>query len=177
MYNSYSEFLSLVNRRYSCRNYSSQPVTKSDLLGIIETAQLAPSACNRQPWIFVIVQSEEKRQAIINSYERDWIKTATAFIVACGKHEEAWHRGYDGKDHTDVDLSIAIEHICLAASSMGLATCWICNFNPEILCEALNIPEGVEPIAIIPIGYPAEDCNIPAKKRKPVEEIIKWESF
>ncbi|MDE6393734.1 MAG: nitroreductase family protein, partial [Duncaniella sp.] len=110
-------------------------------------------------------------------YTRDWIKTAPEFIIACGVHDEAWHRQMDGKDHTDVDVSIAVEHLCLAATSLGLATCWVCNFDPEIIRRAFRLPEGMEPVAIIPIGFPAEPDVIPAKKRKAMDEIVRRGKF
>lgn len=175
--NAYPQLYELARDRFSCRAYSDRPVERDTLLAILDVARLAPSACNRQPWLFLVADTDELRNAVISSYTRDWIKTAPEFIIACGIHSEAWHRGCDGKDHTDVDLSIAIEHICLAATSMELATCWVCNFDPAVITEAFNLPEGVEPIAIIPIGYPAEGTEIPAKKRKPLAEIVKWGKF
>ena len=116
------------------------------------------------------------RQAIAECYPREWIKTAPAFIVAVGNHSEAWHRPSDGKDHTDIDLAIAIEHLCLAATSLGLGTCWVCNFDAKKCAELLRLPESAEPVAILPIGYPAESL-IPEKKRKPVDEIIQWGAY
>ncbi len=174
------DFSKLINNRYSCRDYDrNHTVTRDTLTSIIEAARLAPSACNKQPWTFIIVDDlcdVSDRQAIIESYNRQWLKSAPAFIVACGDHSQAWHRQDDGKDHTDVDLSIAIEHICLAATNVSLCTCWVCNFDTEKLVNGLNIPSHLEPIAIIPIGYPATD-NIPAKNRKNIHEIIRWGRF
>lgn len=175
--NAYPQLYELARDRFSCRAYSDRPVERDTLLAVLDVARLAPSACNKQPWLFLVADSDELRKAVTDSYTRDWIKTAPEFIIACGIHSEAWHRGFDGKDHTDVDLSIAIEHICLAATSMELATCWVCNFDPAIITEAFNLPDGVEPIAIIPIGYPAEGTEIPAKKRKALSEIVKWGKF
>lgn len=174
-------FNDLVNARYSCRNYNRNKVVERVLLvKIIEMARLAPSACNRQPWTFIIVDDQCEascRKCVIDSYNRPWAETAPAFIIACGDHSQAWVRPADSKDHTDVDLSIAIEHICLAATDAGLGTCWVCNFDAEILSQGLNIPQNYEPIAIIPIGYPADDTTIPTKNRKEIEDIIKWGRF
>ena len=97
--------------------------------------------------------------------------------MALGLHDEAWHRSFDGKDHTDVDVSIAVEHLCLGAASLGLGTCWVCNFDPAIVREGLNLPDNVEPIAIIPMGYPDSDGTVPEKKRKPLDEIVKWGKY
>lgn len=174
-------FLDLANNRYSCRDFDRNRIVSRDTISsVIDAARLAPSACNRQPWIFVVIDEQcdaSCRQAILESYNRQWMATAPAYIVACGNHEEAWHRSADDKDHTDVDLSIAIEHICLAATDNGLGTCWVCNFDVDKIKSALNIPSQYEPIAIIPIGYPAQDAVIAPKSRKDIENIIKWGSF
>lgn len=174
--NQYKSFLSLVAQRYSCRDYKPEPVSRQLLTQVLETARLAPSACNRQPWVFVVADTPSSREAIIGSYDRPWVRTAPAFIVACGNHDEAWHRAADEKDHTDVDVSIAVEHICLAASAIGLGTCWVCNFDAELLRQALNLPASLEPIAIIPIGYPTSDAIV-EKKRKTIDDIIVWEKM
>lgn len=172
-------FADIANARYSCRNYDRNRIVERNILtSIIQSAQIAPSACNRQPWTFILIDDQcdaSCREAIIESYNRPWVDSAPAFIVACGDHNQAWHRPADGKDHTDVDLSIAIEHICLAATDAGLGTCWICNFDKEKITKKLNIPSNIEPIAIIPIGYPID--NAPAKNRKELEQIIKWGKF
>ena len=76
-----------------------------------------------------------------------------------------------------MDVSIAVEHLCLAATSLGLGTCWVCNFDTDIIRKAFRLPEGMEPVAIIPIGYPAEPDDIPAKKRKEMTEIVRRGKF
>ena len=175
--NAYPQLYNLARERYSCRNYSDRKVYRDTILAVLDIARLAPSACNRQPWKFLVADSQEQREAVLYSYEREWIRTAPEFIIACGIHDEAWHRGCDGKDHTDVDLSIAIEHLCLSATSLELGTCWVCNFDPKPIREAFGLPDNVEPIAIIPIGYPAEGQSTPIKKRKALDEIVKWGKF
>ena len=100
-------------------------------------------------------------------------------IACCGIHDEAWHRPSDGKDHTDVDLSIATEHICLAAAAAGLATCWICSFDTEAARDVLALPEGVECVALIPVGYADKEHypELPQKVRKPAAETISCEKY
>ncbi len=174
----FDEFSSLVRSRHSCRQYSPRQVGRETLLAVLETARNAPSACNRQPWEFIVVDSDrELRQVIVDSYSRDWIASAPAFIVACGDHDLSWHRGSDGKDHADVDVSIAVEHVCLAAAAMGLGTCWVCNFDVPAVRAGLNLPGSIEPIALIPIGYPEETAAVPEKKRKPIEENVRWGKY
>lgn len=173
----YPIFNDIVNERYSCRQYTPEPVPEETILSIINAARLAPSACNRQPWKFVIVNSDSPlRKAVIDSYDRAWVADIPVFIIACGLHNEGWKRG-DGKDHTDIDLAIAVEHICLAATSLGLSTCWICNFDSAALTKSMELPEGVEPIVILPVGYALPRAKVPEKVRKPLEEIISWGKF
>lgn len=121
-----------------------------------------------------MLEGEQGRDICSRAYDRDWIREAPAFIVVCGHHDESWHRAFDGKDHADIDVAIATEHICLTATTLGLGTCWVCNFDPAQLSADLHLPEGVEPVAIIPIGYPAYDEKAPARKRKDLDDILQW---
>lgn len=172
----YKEFITLATERYSCREYdASKPVARELVAEFVNAARLAPSACNRQPWTFVAVTDKESRARILVK-SRPAFQEAPVLVVACGHHNEAWHRPADNKDHTDVDLSIAIEHLCLAATALGLATCWVCSFDVEAAARELGLPAEVEPVALIPLGYPADNA-IPEKKRKPLDEILKWEKF
>jgi len=175
--NSLQQFKQLAASRFSCRRYLAREVPAEVLTDILECARIAPSACNKQPWHFIIIDTPELRTEILRSYPRQWLENVPVFIIACGNHSEAWHRP-DGKDHTDIDIAIAVEHICLAATAAGLGTCWICNFDRKILSDALNLPDHIEPIAIIPVAYP-DTADMPAaeKKRKSLEEIVQWGKF
>ena len=173
----YPQLYNLVEKRYSCREYLNKPVGRDLISGILDIARLAPSACNRQPWEFLVIDTDPLREKVIASYNREWVKNVPVFIIALGLHDEAWKRLYDGKDHTDVDVAIAVEHICLAATSMDLGTCWICNFDAAKLSADLNLPEGIEPIAIIPLGYPNPTAAVPLKNRKPFDQIVKWGAY
>lgn len=172
----YTDFIRLVTDRYSCRSYNPDAeVDKKTVEAVLEAARLAPSAVNRQPWTFVAVTDKETRQAIL-SKSRPAFLDAPVLIVACGHHDVAWHRPADDKDHTDVDVSIAVEHICLSAAALGLATCWVCSFDVEATRKAINLPNQVEPVALIPLGY-ATTSQIPAKTRKTMDQILKWEKY
>ena len=175
--NAYPQFYDLAAHRYSCRNYLPEPVSRDMVMAVLDAARLAPSACNRQPWTFLVLDTPESRRPVLDSYQRDFIKPVGTFIVALAHHDASWHRPEDGKDHADIDVAIAVEHICLAATSLGLGTCWICNFDPATLTRGLNLPEGVEPVAIIPLGYPAPGSEPAPKKRKDMSEIVRWEKF
>lgn len=167
------DFLDLVQKRYSVRQYQPREVEKEKLDYMLECARLAPSAVNRQPWHFYVVQSGEKRQELARCYARDWFAQAPLYIVVCADDANAWVRASDGHNHADIDVAIATEHLCLAATAQGLGTCWVCNFDVELCRQTLGLPEGLRPAVLVPVGYPA-DGSIPEKKRKDGSEIISY---
>ena len=164
------DFLELVKNRYSCRAYKALDVEKEKLDYILECVRFAPSAVNKQPWRFHIVSSEEDKAKLQQCYNRDWFKTAPMYIIASVLHDEEWVRA-DGKHHGNIDIAIAVEHLCLAATEQGLATCWVCNFDTTLCKELFALPENEEPTVVIPLGYAADESNV--KKRKSINEIVK----
>lgn len=166
-------FIELATKRSSVRNYQSIAVEKEKMLYVLEAARIAPSAANFQPWLFIVITEPEILKLIQTVYHRAWLTTAPAVIVALGDHETGWRRVRDGKDFTDIDVAIAVDHLTLAAAEVGLGTCWICNFDPEKCCAILNLPENLEPIALISIGYPVEVSKM-VKKRKDIDKVVHW---
>lgn len=163
-------FLELVKARYSAHKYANRPVEAEKLDYIMECVRMAPSAVNFQPWRFRIVTDEAMLEALQQCYKREWLATAPCIIVACTNHDESWHRRADNKDHADIDIAIAVEHLCLAATEQGLGTCWVCNFDAAQCREVLGLSGNLEPAVLIPVGY-AED-EPAEKKRKPLNEIL-----
>jgi nitroreductase len=166
-------FNELVNSRYSVRKFTAQEVKNETIESILETARKAPSAVNFQPYKVYIVKSDEKLKQIKECYHRDWINAAPVILVITGVHDMAWKRGQDGKDHTDIDAAIFIDHITLQSADLGLGTCWVCNFDVMAITDALALNADEEPIALIPLGYPQNE-EAPAKKRKGIDEIAVW---
>ncbi|MDR0538595.1 MAG: nitroreductase family protein [Tannerellaceae bacterium] len=166
--------LDIIRKRCSIRNYSKSPVEESKINYILEAARLSPSACNNQPWRFILAQGSDTIRKIIESYPREWAKTAPLFIIICGDHTQSWKRPSDGKDHIDIDAGIACAQICLAATEVKLGTCIICHFNAPLIKSSLNLPDNIEPLIIISIGYPSEATlfETTPKKRKAMEEIL-----
>lgn len=169
-------FSDLIKQRHSVREFQAKVPERSLLEKLMVAAQCAPSAVNIQPWQFIVVCQEPLLSQVKDCYHREWINDAPVCIVAIGNHREAWHRQADGKDHCDIDVSIAITHLTLQAAELGLASCWVCNFETEKLKTLFNLSAHLEPIALIPIGYPADekDLSIKEKNRKPLSEIVKW---
>ena len=143
--------MELVKRRYSCRNYQSKPVEQGKLDYIMECVRLAPSAVNRQPWRFRIVSSEEGRKKLCQCYSREWFTTAPVIIIASILHDEEWVRS-DGKHHGDIDIAIAVEHLCLAAAEQGVGTCWVCNFDAKLCKSLFALSDNEEAAVLIPLG-------------------------
>ena len=161
-------FLELVKNRYSCRCYKTQGIEEEKLKYILECVRFAPSAVNKQPWKFRIVNSNDDKAKIQQCYDREWFAAAPTYVIASVLHDEEWVRA-DGKHHGNIDVSIAVEHLCLAATEQGLATCWVCNFDAEKCKNLFGMSENEEPAVLIPIGYANDHPK--EKKRKPLEEI------
>lgn len=167
------DFLELARKRFSARSYRPDKVEKEKTDYILECARVAPSAVNRQPWRFLVVESDEKRSLVQECYSHDWLKEAPLYIVVCADYPAAWTRKYDGKNHADIDAAIAVEHICLAAAEVGLGSCWVCNFDVGKLKASLLLPPETGPVAIIPIGYASAEPEQPSA-RKPLDEIVTY---
>ena len=161
-------FLDLVKQRYSCRSYQAKDVEQEKLDYIMECVRFAPSAVNKQPWIFRMIKEKTDRAMLQECYDREWFATAPMYIICSILHDEEWVRS-DGKHHGDIDIAIAVEHLCLAATEQGLATCWVCNFDAEKCKKLFLLTDNEEPAVLIPIGYAADEAK--EKKRKPINEI------
>lgn len=174
------DFYKVISTRRSIRKYKPVPVEEEKLNRILEAARIAPSACNRQPWHFIVIKDTgaknnlKKAQVYLSPNERDWFYTAPVIICACGESSNSWIRK-DGKDYRDIDVAIAFEHLILAATVEGLGACWIGAFDPVPAKKVLGIPEGIEPIAFTPLGYPDESPQ--DRGRKSINEIIHREKW
>jgi nitroreductase len=114
-------FIELAKLRYSCRNYDSRSIEKDKLELILEAGRVAPSAVSFQPWHFIVIQEKESLTKAHAVYHRECFRTAPCVIVICGDHHQSWKRKQDGKDHFDIDIAIAVDHMTLQATELGLA--------------------------------------------------------
>lgn len=168
------ELSDAIQQRFSVRKFKSQPVEKQKLMQILEAGRMAPSAVNYQPWHFIVAEKEILVR-LYSVYPAKWFQQVPMVIVICSDHSQSWKRGIDGKDSADIDAAIAIDHMTLMATSLGLGTCWICNFNVNRCAEILKLPRNIEPVAILPVGYP--NVETPAKQRKNLSEIVHYNQF
>jgi len=168
------DFSELIKKRYSVRAYKPNPVEDDALNQVLEAARLAPTAGNRQPFQLIVIHTAGREEGLKRIYNRDWFVQAPLVICACGIPAQGWTRS-DGKNYTDVDVAIVMDHLILAATSLGLGTCWIAAFDPTAAREVLGLPDGVEPIVFTPLGYPADQPK--PKKRKASSELVRDERW
>ena len=168
--------LESILSRYSVRAYQDKPVEQEKLDRILEAARLAPSACNRQEWRFVIVRDPEKRRRLVECASgQAFVGQAPVVIVACAKHDGRIMRC--GQACGPIDVAIALEHIALQAAAEGLGTCWIGAFDEGKAKEICGIPttDDVRVIELMPLGYPADTPR--EKSRLAFEEIVMYEEW
>lgn len=166
------DFSELVKKRYSVRMYTSQKVENEKLNIILETGRLAPTAANIQPIKVIVVQSDEGLTKIGNAAN---IYGAPLALIICADHEKAWIRPFDNKQTTDIDASIVTDHMMIQAAELGLGSVWICYFKPEVLKSGFNLPDNLEPINILAIGYAGDEMS--AKRRNPIETFAFFEKI
>ncbi len=169
------DFYEAVRTRFSVRAYSDKPVGKEALTRILEAARLAPSANNLQECRFIVVTDKKKRQRLsAAAFGQKFVGQAPVVIVCCSKTDKGTMKC--GHARYTIDSGIAIEHLVLAAAAEGLGSCWIGSFSPEKAREILNIPENIEVVALLPLGYPAEKVK-PIKRRIPLGDIVCYDRW
>jgi nitroreductase len=143
-----------IRGRYSCRNYVDRPVEQEKLLAVLEAARQAPSAKNLQDWRFVVVtEKQARKQLAAAANNQTFLENAGVIIVACTVSD---HVMRCGQAVGPIDVAIALEHMCLQATDLGLATCWIGSFYPDKVRPIVGIPEKVTIIELLALGYPAD---------------------
>ncbi len=168
------DFLELAKKRYSVRAYRPDSVEDDKLQKVLEAARLAPTAANRQPFQLIVIHTTGREEELSRIYPSPWFVQAPIVICACGLPTESWRRR-DGKNYCDVDVTIATDHLTLAASDLGLGTCWIGAFDPVAAREIMGLPKEVEPIVFTPLGYP--DDQPKEKMRKSIDELVRYEHW
>jgi nitroreductase len=168
------EFYEVIKSRYSVRAYRPDPVSEEKLNRILEAARLAPTAANRQPFRLIVISTRGKEPGLKRIYARDWFVQAPLIIGIVALTDIGWKRK-DGKNYSEVDATIAMDHLLLAAANERLGACWIGAFDPAAAREILGLPENVEPIAFTPLGHPAD--TPPPKIRKDLSELVFYERW
>ncbi len=171
------DFLNLAQERYSVRKFTDEPVAQEAIDKILKAGYVAPTAKGLQPHRVVVVNNEEALEKLRKATKCHF-DTKTAMII-CYNKEECYQRPYDGKISGEIDASIVTTHMMLEAASLGIGTTWVMHFRPEVLRTEFEIPETLEPTAILVMGYPAEDA-VPAPMHsqfRPMEELVSYNTF
>jgi len=162
-----------IRNRYSCRNYQDKPLEQDKLRAVLEAARLAPSAKNLQDWRFVVVTDRQTKKAVAAAAnDQTFLEKAGAVIVACTVSD---HVMRCGQAVGPIDVAIALEHMCLQATELGLATCWIGSFYPDKIKAIVGIPQDATIVELLALGYPADSPR--HSRREPLDHIASFERW
>jgi len=172
------DFYEVLQTRRSIRSYKPDFIPEDVLNRVMEAARIAPSGNNRQPWKFVIVKDEKLRNELVPlCFDQTFMAQAPITIVATGADVKYNRGNYMGALSMLVDVTIALDHITLAARAEGLGTCWIGSYDNEKVKRLLDIPVEIQVVGLTPLGYPTDPHFAGVGRRRPLKEIIcfdKW---
>ncbi len=179
------EFTDVIKSRKSVRTYSDKQIEDEKIDYVLDCARLAPSYANRQCWRFIVVKDKDQIEKISKaSIVNRWLKKAPMIIIACADPTSSGTE--NDMDYFLVDVAISLQHLVLAATNVGLGTCWIAAYDEKKIKIALEIPNRIRVVAITPVGYPADKKSFSekmiktiagSKKRKSLDEIIHYERW
>ncbi len=178
-------FLNLVNKRYSVRNYKTEPIPQEKVIRCIEAARLAPSACNSQPWKFIIADDTELVNALAKAafeglldFNHFAFKAPVLVLIVSERENLSAKFGsiVKKKNFSLMDIGIAAEHFCLQAAEESMGTCIIGWFNEKKVKKILSIPKLKRVELVITVGFSADE-KIPLKKRKSMDEILSCNKY
>lgn len=166
-------FYELYEKRRSIREFSDRDIEKDKLERLYEILRRSQSAANRQPWHFIIIEKEDTNK-LENIFTKEGFKTAPIIIAACAEPDKAWVRKTDGMNYAWVDIAIAITDMIGAATAEGLGTCWVAAIEPLNVKKILNIPQHIDIVALIAMGYPKTPLLKEDKNRKSAKEVFHY---
>ena len=167
--------MALLKGRRSIRRYTSAPVPDELLLQVLEAGRWAPSASNRQPWEFIVVRDAEVRKAVADHaayFFLKWahVEEAPVIIALCGNAKNRIYRTF-----LHEDIGLAGSQMMLQAAALGLGTCWIGGLDRKAIAAVLKVPESVEVVGLLTLGFPAEDPD--PTPRKPLAELVHYDLY
>lgn len=171
------EFEKLISERYSVRSFKPEHLSKEVIDKILAAGHLAPTGCNFQPQRILVLNTDESLEKL-KSCTKCHFNAPTAMLI-CHNKDESWRRRSNGELSSYVDAAIVTTHMMLASHNIGVGTCWVMAFEPDKMRESFNIPEHIDPVALLVMGYPADDAT-PLDmhyKFRPIEEVVVYEKF
>lgn len=171
------EFNELISDRFSVRNFKAEHLPQNIIDKILAAGYKAPTGCNYQPQRILVLNTDESVSKLPECTKCHF-GAPTAMLV-CHNKEESWKRVYDGALSSPVDAAIVATHMMLACHNEGVGCCWVMHFNPSAMRETFNIPENIEPYALLVMGYPSDEAK-PLEmhfKSRPLDEIVSYDSF
>lgn len=171
------EFEKLIVERYSVRKFTEEHLEKEHVEAILNAGHKAPTGCNYQPQRILVLNSDKTMEKLRSCTKCHF--NAPAAMLVCYNKVESWKRPYDGALSSPVDAVIVATHMMLAAHNLGVGSCWVMHFDPVAMRETFHIPENVEPVALLVMGYPAPDAKpLPLHHQsRPMEEVVFYDSF
>ena len=162
----------VIEKRYSVRGYQDRPVEDEKLEKILKAAQLAPTGVNSQAFKVYVIDTKKNREAILKSYNKEWIVQAPYVLAVVSKANDAWTRPWDIKNLNEIDATIVMDHMILQATELGLGTCYIAAFHEKAMAELLDLSDEEHPVLLTPLGYP--DAQPRDAPRKQLTELVEY---
>jgi nitroreductase len=170
-------FLELAKQRCSIRSFTDRQVEKEKLDYILSAGRVAPSACNKQPQRIIVVQKTENIEKVSKAYNTFG---SSCIMIVCRDERDALVRAFDNKCSGDLDIGIVTDHMMLAARELGIGSVMIGLFDPRIIRREFNIPDYIQPTALLILGYPKNGFLNPDRhltQRKPINETVMLEEY
>jgi nitroreductase len=171
------DFCELARRRCTTRGFTAEKITDADLERILSAGRVAPSACNKQPQRIIVVRQPDNILRVQKAYQTFG---SQCVLIVCQDMRNALIRPFDGKCSGDLDIGIVCDHMMLAARELGIGSVMVGLFDPRIVRKEFNIPEYIEPTALLILGYPVKGFLSPDRhktERKPLEDTIMYECY
>jgi len=171
------DFAKLILERYSVRNFRAEHLPQEVIDVILKAGHAAPTGCNNQPQRILVLNTDEAMEKL-RGCTKCHFNAPTALLI-CHNKNESWKREYDGALASPVDAAIVTTHMMLAAHDIGVGSCWVMYFDPFAMREAFHIPEEIEPLALLVMGYPSESAKPAAmhEKTRPMDEVVFYDHF
>ena len=171
------DFMTLAAERYSVRKFNNKKLEKEVIDKILKAGHIAPTGCNYQPQRILVLESDEAIEKLKKCTKCHF--NAPNAMLICYNKDECWTRKYDGKNCGVSDACIVTTHMMLVAFETGVGSCWVMHFDPNAMKEEFNIPENIEPVALLVMGYPHEEAK-PMDlhyQYRDIDEVVRYNSF